>query len=127
MHFEIDFTSESLFSLEREMMRGYIIELAEESSDGRERIYIEKAFLGAQGGLKMHIYADEHPPPHFHVKYNGEENSFRIDDATPLHPNGGLKKWFKNIKKWHKENKIELVSAWNSSRPADCPVGPIAC
>lgn len=127
MTWKIKFESESLISLETGMKRGYIIELAEERSDGNEYVYFEKATIGALGGLKMHIYADEHPPPHFHVKYNGEENSFRIDDASPLYPNGGLKKWFKNIKKWHMQNKIELIYAWNSMRPEGCPVGPIRC
>lgn len=127
MIWKIEFESESLISLETGMKRGYIIELAEERNDGNEYVYFEKAAIGKLGGLKMHIYADEHPPPHFHVKYNGEENSFRIDDASPLYPDGGLKKWFKNIKKWHMHNKSELIYAWNSMRPEGCPVGPIHC
>jgi len=44
-----------------------------------------------------------------------------------FYPDGGLKKWFKNIKKWHKQNKGELISAWNAMRPEGCPVGPINC
>ena len=125
MVWKIEFTSPSLADLEKSMQSGYIIELAEERADGREYVALEKAAFSCLGGLRMHIYADEHPPPHFHVTYNGEENSFRIDDASPLYPNGDLKKWFKNIKKWHKENKDELVLAWNRMRPEDCPVGVI--
>lgn len=122
MEWIADFNSDSLLELEYEMKRGYIIELAEEREDGHEYVYFEKAHVGELGGLKMQIYSNEHPPPHFHVKYNGQENSFRIDDASPLYPNGDLKKWFKNIKKWH---KMELMSAWNDLRPEYCPVGPI--
>lgn len=122
---KIEFNSETLHLLEMEMRRGYIVELKEERDDGRELVYIEKAAVGGFGSLRMHIYADEHPPPHFHVKYGNEENSFRIDDASPIYSNGGLKKWFKTIKKWHKENKPELIAAWNSMRPSDCPVGLI--
>lgn len=125
MIWKIEFNSASLSDLETGMQRGYIIELAEERTDGCEYVYFEKAAVGFAGGLKMHIYADEHPPPHFHVLYNGEENSFRIEDASPLYPDGDLKKWFKNIKKWHKQNKAELFSAWNTMRPDGCPVGPI--
>lgn len=108
------------------MSRGYIIELAEERDDGTELGYFQKRRVSAQGNLKMFVYADEHPPPHFHVIYNDEENSFRLDDATPLFPNGGLRKWFKNIKKWHGKNKQELYAAWNENRPTDCPVGPMS-
>jgi len=123
----IEFDSDCLLALEEDMARGHIIKLAEECDDGNELVYMEKAAVGKLGGLKMQIYSNEHPPPHFHVKYNGEENSFKIDDATPLHPNGDLKKWFKNIKKWHKKHKIELVKAWNKSRPENCTVGSINC
>jgi uncharacterized protein YecE (DUF72 family) len=125
--FIVEFRSESLIALEQGMQSGYIVELVEERNDGRELVFIEKAAAGVLGALKMHIYADEHPPPHFHVKYNGKENSFRIDDASPLYPDGDLKKWFKNIKKWHNQNKEELISTWNRMRPEGCSVGPFQC
>jgi len=125
--FIVEFKSESLILLEKGMQRGHIIELKEESNNGREVARIEKAAAGTLGSLKVHIYANEHPPPHFHVKYNGEENSFSIHDASPLYPDGGLKKWFKNIKKWHLENKSDLIAFWNKMRPDGCPVGPIPC
>lgn len=125
MKWEIEYVSESLLDLEEGMARGHIVELSEEREDGSELVYFEKAAVGALGGLKMHIYAKEHPPPHFHVKYNGEENSFRLDNAMPLYPNGELKKWFKNIKKWHNAHKAKLIEFWNTSRPHNCPVGTI--
>ncbi len=111
--------------LELDMSRGYIVELAEERSDGCEIVFVQKSLFGVVGGLKIHVYADEHPPPHFHVKYAGEDNSFSLLDATPLYPNGPLKKWFKNIKKWHAEHQMELIDFWNKMRPQDCPVGII--
>ncbi|WP_043463636.1 DUF4160 domain-containing protein [Azovibrio restrictus] len=123
--FCFEFKSDALISLEQEMQHGYIVELKEERDDGCELVYLEKAAAGMLGALKMYIYADEHPPPHFHVKYQGKENSFRIDDASPLYPDGDLKKWFKNIKKWHMQNKEELIATWNRMRPEGCPVGPI--
>lgn len=123
--FIVEFKPESLASLEEDMQRGYIVKLKEERNDGHELVCIEKAAAGTLGALKMHIYANEHPPPHFHVKYNGEENSFSIEDASPLYPDGGLKKWFKNIKKWHSQNKSDLITTWNAMRPDGCPVGPV--
>jgi hypothetical protein len=127
MTWTVEFNSDSLLELETGMKRGYIIELAEERDDGHEYVYMEKAGVGELGGSKMQIYSNEQPPPHFHVKYNGQENSFRIDDASPLYPNGDLKKWFKNIKNWHKKHKSELVNSWNELRPEGCPVGPVSC
>lgn len=113
-------------NLEIEMGRGWIVELAEERVDGKDIAFVQKGLFGTEGGLKMYVYANEHPPPHFHVIYGSEENSFSILDAAPLYATGGLKKWFKTIKKWHQKNKAALIDAWNKSRPSDCPVGPIA-
>ena len=126
MKWIIEFESETLLDLEAGMESGYIIELAEESEDGKtETVNLKEARVGTLGGLKMYIYANEHPPPHFHVKFNDEGNSFNIHDASPLHPNGDLRRWFKNIKKWHNDNKFKLIKDWNYNRPTDCPVGPI--
>ena len=72
-------------------------------------------------GLKIQIFANEHPPPHFRVSYAGETANYSIFDCSQL--NGGLSKWHKNIKKWHAKNKGKLIEIWNSTRPSDCPVG----
>lgn len=77
------------------------------------------------GPLAIHIYANEHPPPHFHVKYGREENSFRIDNGAPLYAQG-LNKYFKSILKWHREHKEDLIAYWNECRPSNCQVGPIS-
>ena len=82
-------------------------------------------FVSFGNRFKVEIYANEHPPPHFHVKYKNEENSFRISDARPLHA-GGLNRHFRNIKKWHALYRTRLVEVWNSTRPAECPVGKIS-
>ncbi|MCG7598904.1 DUF4160 domain-containing protein [Halomonas sp. McH1-25] len=104
---------------------GHIEELAEDRGDNCEIRWITKELIASHQGLSMHIYANEHPPPHFHVKIGGEENSFTILGCEPLHPEGGLRKYFKNIKKWHKKNKGMLAEEWNRTRPSDCVVGEI--
>lgn len=73
------------------------------------------------GGLKIQIFAKEHPPPHFRVIYAGETANFTINDCTKM--NGGLNKWERNIKEWHMQNKDLLIDVWNKTRPSDCPVG----
>jgi type I restriction enzyme, R subunit len=72
-------------------------------------------------GLKVEIFANEHPPPHFRVICAAGSANFRISDCFQI--NGGLKREYRLIKRWHSENKLRLVSAWNERRPSDCPVG----
>jgi Domain of unknown function (DUF4160) len=43
------------------------------------------AFIVARvNGLNVKIWADEHPPPHFHVSYQGQDASFSILDCSRL-------------------------------------------
>ncbi|MBN8726463.1 MAG: DUF4160 domain-containing protein [Xanthomonadales bacterium] len=72
-------------------------------------------------GLKIVIYSDEHPPPHFLVKCSDGSCRFTISDCSPL--DSGLSKFHKNVKHWHQKNKALLIEVWNRSRPSDCPVG----
>jgi hypothetical protein len=72
-------------------------------------------------GLRVEVFSNEHPPPHFRVKCGGETANYRISDGFQL--NGGLEKFHGVIKNWHAGNKPKLIEAWNSRRPTDCPVG----
>jgi hypothetical protein len=76
-------------------------------------------------GLTIKIFADEHPPPHFHVCYQGEDASFSILDCTRLRGVRGLERFEETIIGWWRDNRKALIEKWNSSRPANCPVGPI--
>lgn len=73
------------------------------------------------GSLKIEIFANEHPPPHFRVICAGETANYRISDCEQL--NGGLRKYYRVIRGWHSKNKSKLIEAWNNFRPSDCPVG----
>ena len=72
------------------------------------------------------IQADEHPPPHFHVKFAGENASFSIADGRRLPNIRGLEKFDHNIRNWWKKNYCELIEVWNRTRPSDCQVGPVS-
>jgi type I restriction enzyme, R subunit len=78
--------------------------------------------VGFNKGLKIEIFSDEHPPPHFRVLYQGESNNFRISDCSAMNGDG-LLQYFRDIRKWHKNNKHVLIDTWNRTRPSDCPVG----
>ena len=83
--------------------------------------FLQEVEVARVDGLKIEIFSCEHPPPHFRVIYAGETANFTIKDCSKL--NGDLEKWERNIKKWHKEHKADLISVWNSARPSGCPVG----
>jgi hypothetical protein len=72
-------------------------------------------------GLRIEVFSNEHPPPHFRVKCAEDSGNYRISDCEQL--NGGLRKYHAVIREWHSKHKSKLIAAWNSSRPSDCPVG----
>ncbi|MGB3899104.1 MAG: DUF4160 domain-containing protein [Mesorhizobium sp.] len=76
-------------------------------------------------GLRVMMFFDEHPPPHFAVKYDGEIASFSIQTCARLRGNRGLERYEPKIREWWKDHQSLLIESWNSSRPSDCPVGLI--
>lgn len=78
--------------------------------------------LNRIGTLKIQVFSNEHPPPHFRVACDEGQNDFRISDCIPLHGNK-LDRFYRQIKDWHKMHKQDLIDAWNNTRPSDCPVG----
>jgi hypothetical protein len=75
--------------------------------------------------MSVVIQADEHPPPHFHVRFAGENASFSIADGKRLPKVKGLEKFEYNIRAWWKENYCVLIETWNRTRPSGCAVGPM--
>ena len=75
-------------------------------------------------GMKVEIFAREHPPPHFRVRTNEGTANFRIDSCEPINGNREVLECLGKIRKWHRENKQKLIDKWNETRPSDCPVGP---
>lgn len=73
------------------------------------------------GKLTIEVFSDEEPPPHFRVRCSEGICRFRISDGKPIDANG-LSRYFREIKKWHKKHKQELINSWNQRRPTDCPV-----
>ena len=57
------------------------------------------------------MHFDDHPPPHFHVKYSGTESRMRIEDLhefSPLLP----KRVLRRVRTWASKHQIELWEAW---------------
>lgn len=74
-------------------------------------------------GLKIEVFANEHPPPHFRVKHADGVANYRISDCVRINGRGKILKHERAIRKWWEDNKGELINAWNNHRPSGCPVG----
>lgn len=75
-------------------------------------------------GMKIEIYSNEHPPPHFHVISAGNKASFRLDNCElldgkfPAKQRRKIEYWFHNMNAKH-----ALIEIWNKTRPDGCVVG----
>jgi hypothetical protein len=88
--------------------------------------YLVKHTVGlVQGKLRAEVRANEHPPPHFHVTFDGEDASFSISDGLRLPGVHGLERYDAVIHVWWRRNQRKIALKWNNSRPAGCPVGPV--
>lgn len=109
---------------------GQLEEILEELLSGKYSVwtdgslYFTKQQVDRIKGLKIEIYPNEHPPPHFHVRGGGINASFSIVDCK--HLEGEISNRNKSIIEWwHERSKDLLVNKWNETRPSDCQVGPI--
>lgn len=92
--------------------------------EGNEKTFLIeiKQLVARVNGLKIEIYSNEHPPPHFHVKSPNVNASFDIENCNILE--GKIdNNDFRKIKYWHKHSKNTLINTWNSTRPGNCTVG----
>lgn len=112
---EVEVSDGAVKALAESFRQGPII------NDKGQRYLIERV-VDEFDGLRVIVYSNEHPPPHFLVKCGAGSRRFTIKDCTPLEGND-LERYFRNIRAWHAENKAVLIEAWNNSRPSDCPVG----
>src|SRR5262245_36490260 len=60
-------------------------------------------------GLSVKIWADEHPPPHFHVSYQDQDASFSILDCARLPGVDGLERYDRVIREWWRNNRKLLI------------------
>lgn len=94
--------------------------------DDLGRRMLNEEELARFNGVSVQIYADEHPPPHFHVRHAGANVSFAIDSGRRLPGMKGLDGFDRNVAKWWRDHRCDLILAWNRLRPSDCLVGPVA-
>lgn len=109
--------------MENDLTKSFAIGQIVELTDRGERVRIQKAHVDQIKGVKVEIFSNEHPPPHFRVKYQGSTANYRISDCVRINGSGEVVKYENNILKWWKANKGRLIQIWDDRRPADCPVG----
>src|SRR5579862_1398312 len=81
---------------------------SQEADRGRIKLLVEWTVPPMPKNLKGEIRSDEHPPPHFHVKCDGENASFSILDGTRLPGVAGLERYDRLIRKWWEKHRREL-------------------
>jgi len=113
----IEVLPEEALALERDFRLGPI------QANGSR--YLTEGQVVTVGGLKISVFSDEHPPPHFRVDFQGESANFEITTGNRLPGQRGLERFNRNIAKWWKQNKLLVATAWNSARPTDCTVGVV--
>lgn len=116
----VDVPDDLVEDLKLSMNSGEILEIY---PDGTEQAIIRKVELDRFNGIKVEIFSNEHPPPHFRVKFQDSTANFCISDGSLLNGCGEVLRYEKNICKWWKKNKQKLIDYWNNTRPSDCPVG----
>lgn len=93
-----------------------------QEENGDERLIEIRHLVSKVRGLKIEIYSNEHPPPHFHVVSSEVMASFAIANCELLDGTVDSKN-LKKIQYWHRHSKRLLVDIWNSTRPTKCVVG----
>ena len=109
--------------LEIELFEDFARGVIEEFSAKGELRRVRKVHVDYLRGAKVEIFSNEHPPPHFRIKYQGSTANYSIKDCSRLNGGGEVIRFEKNTYKWWKKNKQKLIDIWNERRPSDCPVG----
>lgn len=119
IEFSVSVPEDSVAQLAESIRQGPVLEV----KDGKGLRLLTEEVVDRINGLKIEVFSNEHPPPHFRVKYQSSTANFRISDCERLNGSGEVLKYEKNVRLWWGDNKQTLIEAWNNNRPSDCPVG----
>ena len=71
-------------------------------------------------GIIIHMYFDDHGPPHFHALYGGDEALVGIDSLAVLH--GRLPPRAQGlVVEWASLRQVELRQAWDLAKRLETP------
>ena len=67
--------------------------------------------IGSFNGIRIRMFFNDHPPPHFHARYGGFKAT--VDIGTRAIINGQLPAPILNrVRKWAKINQAEPMQNW---------------
>ncbi len=69
-------------------------------------------------GYSVCVHSNDHPPPHFHVRWKGESVAFSIETGERLDGYYGLKNRDKFIEIIWNIEKHEIAKKWDETRPS---------
>jgi hypothetical protein len=71
-------------------------------------------------GISIYLYFRDHPPPHFHARYGGQEAVVGIEELAVLE--GSLSpRALGLVMEWASLHQEELRQAWNRARAHEAP------
>lgn len=76
------------------------------------RMFETKHLVASQNGFSFYVYADDHNPPHFHVRKGSLNASFTLEDCSLLAGNPDSRDC-KKVKLWFRRFKVDLDKKWN--------------
>lgn len=87
-------------------------------------LYEIRQLIARVNGLRIEVFSKEHAPPHFHVTSENIDAVFSVADGAFICGtiDGRSRKL---VEWWYARARSVVISAWNESRPSDCPVGPV--
>jgi len=71
-------------------------------------------------GISIYMYWREHPPPHFHARYSGDEVLIGIDDLSVLEGSVSPRALGLVIE-WARLHQVELQKAWADAQSHQPP------
>ncbi len=77
-------------------------------------------------GIVVEMYFVDHPPPHFHARYSGDEALIVIETGEVFA--GSLPgRALRLVREWLEEHRAELVANWDraSSQQPTEPIAPL--
>lgn len=117
--FVVEIPAQFVDGLAESFRQGPVLEI----KAGQGHRLLTEALVEKIIGVKVEVFSNEHPPPHFRVKYQSSTANFSISDCKRINGSGEVLKYEKNIRLWWEGNRQTLIDAWNDNRPSDCPVG----
>jgi hypothetical protein len=72
-------------------------------------------------GIRIVIYYNDHPPPHFHAKQGGDEFRLRIADLALLTGDRGPTAMMNTVRAWAAQHQGALALCWARAQSAQPP------